>query len=208
MARGWRRSRRTARRCPCARRGPPDTSRRPRRALVRALQRRHTSSRTVPCRSAAQAPRARPRSRRRRPPGGCGCDGRRWPPRATVTAAPRLGRQCAVDHNALHRRAREQGVNLLVYLIVRALFQPFFHIYFRMTRIGREHIPKTGPVIVAANHRSFLDPFVIGTMARRPMYYVATEELFRRRWLAWILNALGAFPVRRGMGDEDTIKTA
>jgi 1-acyl-sn-glycerol-3-phosphate acyltransferase len=77
-----------------------------------------------------------------------------------------------------------------------------------MTRIGREHIPAEGPVIVAANHRSFLDPFVIGTMARRPMYYVAKEELFRKRWMAWILNSLGAFPVKRGAGDEDTIETA
>ena len=58
------------------------------------------------------------------------------------------------------------------------LFQPFFHIYFRYARIGREHIPKHGPVIVACNHRSFLDPFVIATMARRPMYYVAKKELF------------------------------
>ena len=77
-----------------------------------------------------------------------------------------------------------------------------------MSRIGREHIPAHGPVIIAANHRSFLDPFVIGTMARRPLYYVAKEELFRRRWQAWILNALGAFPVRRGAGDEDSIETA
>ena len=92
--------------------------------------------------------------------------------------------------------------------IVRAVLQPFFHIYFRMARIGREHIPKEGPVIIAANHRSFLDPFVIGTMARRPMYYVAKEELFRNRWMGWILNALGAFPVKRGMGDEDSIATA
>src|SRR5437588_3385157 len=113
-----------------------------------------------------------------------------------------------MDHDALHTRARERGVNLFVYLIVRAVLQPFFHIYFRMARIGREHIPKEGPVIIAANHRSFLDPFVIGTMARRPMYYVAKEELFRKRWLAWILNALGAFPVKRGMGDEDSIATA
>jgi glycerol-3-phosphate dehydrogenase (NAD(P)+) len=113
-----------------------------------------------------------------------------------------------MDHEGLHRRAREQGVNLLAYLIVRALFQPFFHIYFRMGRIGREHLPKEGPVIIAANHRSFLDPFVIGTMARRPMYYVAKEELFRKRWMSWILNALGAFPVRRGAGDEDSIATA
>ena len=80
--------------------------------------------------------------------------------------------------NVLHKRAREQGVNPLVYWLVRAVFQPFFHIYFRLSRIGREHIPAEGPVIVAANHRSFLDPFVIATMARRPMYYVAKKELF------------------------------
>ena len=113
-----------------------------------------------------------------------------------------------MDHKALHRHARERGVNFVVYLIVRALFQPFFHLYFRLARIGREHIPQEGPVIVAANHRSFLDPFVIGTMARRPMYYVAKEELFEKRWMAWVLNALGAFPVKRGMGDEDSIDTA
>jgi glycerol-3-phosphate dehydrogenase (NAD(P)+) len=116
-----------------------------------------------------------------------------------------------MDHELevlLHRRAREQGVNLLVYLIVRAVLQPFFHIYFRMTRIGREHIPAHGPVIIASNHRSFLDPFVIGTMARRPLYYVAKQELFSNRLQAWILSALGAFPVRRGTGDEDMIETA
>jgi 1-acyl-sn-glycerol-3-phosphate acyltransferase len=113
-----------------------------------------------------------------------------------------------MDHEVLHKHAREKGVNLLVYLIVRAILQPFFHVYFRMARIGREHIPAEGPVIIAANHRSFLDPFVIGTMARRPLYYVAKEELFRNRLQAWLLNALGAFPVRRGAADEDMIETA
>jgi len=113
-----------------------------------------------------------------------------------------------MDHEVLHRRAREQGANPLVYWLVRAVLQPFFHIYFRMSRIGREHIPAEGPVIVAANHRSFLDPFVIATMARRPMHYVAKKELFLRRWQAWILNALGAFPVDRGAGDAQMIDTA
>jgi 1-acyl-sn-glycerol-3-phosphate acyltransferase len=113
-----------------------------------------------------------------------------------------------MSHEPLHTRAREKGVNPLVYLLVRAVFQPFFHVYFRMARIGREHIPAEGPVIVAANHRSFLDPFVIATMARRPMYYVAKKELFRKRWLAWILNALGAFPVDRGAADAESIDTA
>jgi glycerol-3-phosphate dehydrogenase (NAD(P)+) len=113
-----------------------------------------------------------------------------------------------MDHEVLHRRAREQGANPLVYWLVRAILQPFFHIYFRLSRIGREHIPAEGPVIVAANHRSFLDPFVIATMVRRPMYYVAKKELFGPAWLAWILNALGAFPVDRGAGDGDMIETA
>jgi 1-acyl-sn-glycerol-3-phosphate acyltransferase len=65
-------------------------------------------------------------------------------------------------------------------------------------------------VIIAANHRSFLDPFVIATMApwRRPMYYVAKKELFQKRWMAWILNALGAFPVDRGAADRESISTA
>ena len=108
----------------------------------------------------------------------------------------------------MHKRAREQGANPLVYWLVRALFQPFFHMYFRLSRIGREHIPAEGPVILAANHRSFLDPFVIATMARRPMYYVAKKELFSRPWQAWVLNALGAFPVDRGAADGEMIETA
>jgi 1-acyl-sn-glycerol-3-phosphate acyltransferase len=113
-----------------------------------------------------------------------------------------------MDHELLHRRARERGVNPLVYWIVRGVLQPFFHVYFRMVRIGREHIPASGPVIIAANHRSFLDPFVIGTMARRPMYYVAKKELFRHRLQGWLLNALGAFPVNRGGQDEEMVETA
>jgi 1-acyl-sn-glycerol-3-phosphate acyltransferase len=113
-----------------------------------------------------------------------------------------------MDHERLHKRAREHRANPIVYGLVRILFQPFFHVYFRMSRIGREHIPKKGPVIIASNHRSFLDPFVIATMARRPMYYVAKKELFRRPWQAWVLNALGAFPIDRGAGDAESIETA
>ena len=110
-------------------------------------------------------------------------------------------------HDALHARARDKGVNPLVYWLVRAVFQPVFHLYFRLSRIGREHVPDGG-VIFCANHRSFLDPFVIGTISRRPMYYVAKQELFKHRIVAWFLNSLGAFPVNRGAGDQDMLATA
>jgi 1-acyl-sn-glycerol-3-phosphate acyltransferase len=113
-----------------------------------------------------------------------------------------------MDRSRLLARARDRGVNPLVYWIVRAVLQPFFHVYFRLSRIGREHLPADGPLIIAANHRSFLDPFVIGTLVRRPVYFVAKQELFRRPLVAWILNSLGAFPVDRGSGDADAMATA
>jgi len=109
---------------------------------------------------------------------------------------------------ALHERARTRGVNPLVYWLVRAVFEPTFLLYFRLSRIGREHVPRSGPVILASNHRSFLDPFVIGTVARRPLYYVAKRELFAHRLRGWLLSSLGAFPVDRGTADSDMMDTA
>jgi glycerol-3-phosphate dehydrogenase (NAD(P)+) len=113
-----------------------------------------------------------------------------------------------VDLGGFRKRSLERGVNPVVYWVLRGLLVPFFLIYFRMQRIGREHLPRTGPLLLAANHRSFLDPFVIGMLVRRPVYYMAKRELFEKRWQAWILNALGAFPVDRGAGDGDAMATA
>lgn len=114
-----------------------------------------------------------------------------------------------MDHRLHHDRVRGRGVNPIVYWMVRAPAQVFFHVYLRMSRLGRDRIPARGPAIIAANHRSFFDPFVIGTMTRRPIYYVAKRELFDLHpVLGWLLSALGAFPVERGRGDRDTITTA
>jgi 1-acyl-sn-glycerol-3-phosphate acyltransferase len=113
-----------------------------------------------------------------------------------------------VHTRALLDRARNRGVNPLVYWLVRGVLQPFFGLYFRLARIGREHVPAEGPVIFASNHRSFLDPFIVGCLVRRPMYFVAKKELFANRLQAWILNSLGAFPIERGAGDADAMATA
>jgi 1-acyl-sn-glycerol-3-phosphate acyltransferase len=91
--------------------------------------------------------------------------------------------------------------------LTRAVLKPFLLIFFRMSRIGREHVPG-GAVILASNHRSFLDPFVVGICLNRPVYFVAKKELFDRRFAGWFLNALGAFPIRRGESDEESVETA
>jgi glycerol-3-phosphate dehydrogenase (NAD(P)+) len=114
-----------------------------------------------------------------------------------------------MDREALLSRARTRGVSPLVYWCVRALLQPFFHVWFRLTRIGREHIPAEGPAILASNHRSFLDPFVIAVMTRRPIYFVAKKELFLVHPLvSWLLSSLGAFPIDRGASDRESMATA
>jgi len=116
--------------------------------------------------------------------------------------------RAAVDLGGFRERSLQRGVNPFVYWTLRALLVPFFLVYFRLQRIGREHLPRTGPLLLASNHRSFLDPFVIGTMINRPVYYMAKRELFEKRWQAWLLNALGAFPVDRGAGDGEAMATA
>jgi glycerol-3-phosphate dehydrogenase (NAD(P)+) len=113
-----------------------------------------------------------------------------------------------VDLDVFHVRALERGVNPLLYWPLRAILLPCFLVYFRLQRIGREHLPRRGPLLLASNHRSFLDPFVIGTLVRRPVFYMAKRELFEKRWQAWLLSRLGAFPVDRGAGDREAIATA
>jgi glycerol-3-phosphate dehydrogenase (NAD(P)+) len=109
-----------------------------------------------------------------------------------------------------HAYTRKHSVNWVLYLLARIFMTPFFLVYFRYSRTGREYARLKGGMIVAANHRSFLDPFAIGGCLpwRRPMNYMAKQELFQRRWQGWVLSRLGAFPVRRGESDEESMQTA
>jgi glycerol-3-phosphate dehydrogenase (NAD(P)+) len=109
-----------------------------------------------------------------------------------------------------HRYAREHGVNRPMYILARLLLTPIFLLWFRLERQGREHGHVRGGMIVASNHRSFLDPFLIGVLVpwRRQIQFVAKVELFENRWLGWLLSRLGAFPIRRGQSDETAMQTA
>jgi 1-acyl-sn-glycerol-3-phosphate acyltransferase len=114
----------------------------------------------------------------------------------------------AANLNGYREHVLQRGVSPVLYWTVRAILVPFFLVYFRMRRIGTEHLPRRGPLLLASNHRSFLDPFVIGTLVRRPVYYMAKRELFDHRLVAWLLSGLGAFPVDRGAGDREAMATA
>jgi 1-acyl-sn-glycerol-3-phosphate acyltransferase len=134
--------------------------------------------------------------------------GEERPRRAPKTgASDRIG---ADRISAYHEYTRTKGVNWVIYFLARLFLQPAFLIWFRLKRLGKEHARVDGGLIVASNHRSFMDPFVLGMMLpwRRPMHYVAKVELFEPAWQGWILSRLGAYPVRRGEADSETLETS
>lgn len=72
------------------------------------------------------------------------------------------------------------------------------------TVTGREHVPASGPVLVACNHFSFLDPPMLATAFPRPGHVLAKRELFVAG-LGWVVELLGAIPVNRGEADVDAL---
>jgi 1-acyl-sn-glycerol-3-phosphate acyltransferase len=93
------------------------------------------------------------------------------------------------------------------YQFVKVLFTVLFKIIFRLTVYGKENIPEDGPVVIACNHVSLLDPPMVGTAASRPIHFMAKSELFVPV-LGTIYKSLGAFPVHRGSADTHAIKQA
>lgn len=93
----------------------------------------------------------------------------------------------------------------MIYTIVKTIFKLMFAVGLRLKVEGTENIPKEGPLVIACNHLSLLDPPVLGTAATRKVHFMAKEELFVPV-LGTIYKILGAFPVRRGGADRAAIK--
>jgi 1-acyl-sn-glycerol-3-phosphate acyltransferase len=77
-----------------------------------------------------------------------------------------------------------------------------------LTVIGREHVPRSGAVIVAANHRSMLDIPLLVVAARRRSYFMAKAPLYKNPMLGRFFHELGGFPVRREIADVRALDTA
>jgi 1-acyl-sn-glycerol-3-phosphate acyltransferase len=80
---------------------------------------------------------------------------------------------------------------------------------FRFRSTGEEHIPREGGFVLSANHMSNLDPWplAIPLFPDRQLRFMAKAEMYKPP-LKWILGPAGAFPVRRGKGDEEAMERA
>lgn len=76
----------------------------------------------------------------------------------------------------------------------------------RFRVVGTEHVPMSGPLIVAANHLSYFDPPALGCALPRPLTFMAKAELFRIPVLGPLIVPLGAYPIERGKGDVGAIR--
>ncbi|MDQ4095249.1 MAG: 1-acyl-sn-glycerol-3-phosphate acyltransferase [Actinomycetota bacterium] len=90
------------------------------------------------------------------------------------------------------------------YQFARIILKPWLAAWFRWTIEGDEHIPSSGPAILAFNHIAFLDPFaaayVVDRRGRRPRF-LAKSELFQDKRIAWILKGAAQIEVKRGSRD-------
>ena len=90
----------------------------------------------------------------------------------------------------------------------RSGFRELLSRLYHVEVVGAERIPESGAAILAANHASIWDPFVLGLATTREIHYMAKAELFRLRPVAALLRSLDAFPVERGSGDRTAFSEA
>lgn len=96
----------------------------------------------------------------------------------------------------------------LFYPLIHLLVRLFFFFMGGCKVSGTEHIPRVGPVIVAPNHVSMVDPPLVAIAVPRTVKIMAKSELFRVPILGPLIAHLGAFPVHRGMPDRPALKKA
>jgi 1-acyl-sn-glycerol-3-phosphate acyltransferase len=96
----------------------------------------------------------------------------------------------------------------MLYKTTATLLHALFRLLFTLEYYGVEHVPDSGPVIIAGNHPSYLDPLLITLPVERRVYFMAWDQLFRVPLLGHLMRQFGAFPVRLGTRDPNAYAKA
>ena len=102
----------------------------------------------------------------------------------------------------------KQGIRVVLRGIVKGALFAFFKVVYRAKIVGTENIPKEGALIFCGNHRSYLDPPLIEATGKRNMRFLAKEELYNNKFLAFLGWVFEAIPVKRDEKDVAAIKTS
>jgi 1-acyl-sn-glycerol-3-phosphate acyltransferase len=94
------------------------------------------------------------------------------------------------------------------YQVARGILVAVCKVAFRVRVHGREKVPRSGPYVVAPSHRSIVDIFLTGFVTSRRIRFMAKQELFENRVLAWLIDAGGGFAVDRDSADRAALRAA
>jgi 1-acyl-sn-glycerol-3-phosphate acyltransferase len=94
------------------------------------------------------------------------------------------------------------------YEFLRQVFLLVLMLVYRIRWFGLRNVPASGPVLLVANHQSYLDPPVIGSpLSHLHLDFVARKALFGSQWFGWLISSLNATPIKDdGRGDAGAIK--
>ena len=90
----------------------------------------------------------------------------------------------------------------LIYKILMPIYGIFYRLIYRPTIIGKENIPKTGPIIMCGNHKHTRDQMNVMIVTRRVIHYMAKEQYFEGNF-AWFFKLAGCIKVDRRIHDEE-----
>lgn len=102
---------------------------------------------------------------------------------------------------------RLSRVQLLWYAFVRGVIIAFCRGFWRLRVDGTEHVPRSGPFILAPVHRSNVDTPLVCAVTRRPLRYMGKDAMWKYRASAWFFTSLGGFPVHRGTADREALRS-
>lgn len=94
----------------------------------------------------------------------------------------------------------------MIYFLTKYILKILLTPFFRIKTSGLEEVPDKGRVIIASNHKSFLDPVIMGIVLKRRIYFMAKKELFEIPVFGRFIKALGAFSVDRGHSDRKALR--
>lgn len=96
---------------------------------------------------------------------------------------------------------------MILWRLIRGVVRLVAAIFLDVHLVGRQNVPEKGPLIIASNHLSWADVPLIPAYLKTRVVDMAKEETFQGK-MGWLVRFMGAFPVKRGEADRQSLRTA
>lgn len=93
-----------------------------------------------------------------------------------------------------------------LYIILGFFTIPLIHIFWLEKYSGMKNVPSRGPIIIAPNHQSWIDPFILGTaLKKRRLFYLVGDFIYVNKIVGWCIDSLGYIKVDRKEPDKSKV---